>query len=225
MQKSCLSLEYDGAHLWHTIPPRPSVAVYPNPCVTLGTVFNQSEAALLKAKRSLAVVLAKSLLRIGDSPWLTNNWNKNDVVFLSDGKVDPTMMPYVTTRFKKPVINGSQTSGNHPNASVLALGILLLELHHWKGIEQFTPSRAIPNGKGNGETDLVMAVGALESFRDDLPYNYRNVIDACVYCGFADGPQVSLQDDTFRQGVQDYIIGPLVEEFTQTWPDSRIIGV
>lgn len=107
----------------------------------------------------------------------------------------------------------------HPNPSVLALGILLLEIELKSTIEERGNQEGI-------ETDFVTRSNANfftamrlidrhsnEHILDNVPENIAQAIHACIKCDFVTyGQTTSLDDEHFRGAVYREIVRPLEDE-------------
>lgn len=119
-----------------------------------------------KAKAKLAVVLAHSLLQLHESEWLCRNWGKEHILFLRNGGVTfvPSAgfgldRPYVSTGlfpskapYQGPPDNETFKNTSHPIPSLMALGIVVLELHLNASIESRPAHHALDVGM-----ELVLA--------------------------------------------------------------------
>ena len=124
-----------------TIPKDPKI-------LTLQSILSESpqylkKRWLAKEKAILAVVLAHSLLQLHESTWLRRYWTTEHISFLIDKDFTFTKSsrfalksPYVSTLIKETALtNDAMADANqlkqihHPIPTLMALGIVLLELH------------------------------------------------------------------------------------------------
>jgi len=119
--------------------------------VSLSALFHRQQTLLrgesvlpLKGKRVLAVTLASALLPFLETPWLQFSFNHSKIQFFEpqqDGALPDITKPFLALEHVPTISARSTDDGDssgasmhsiHPNASVLALGILLCELHYCK---------------------------------------------------------------------------------------------
>lgn len=170
---------------------------------------------LAKEKAILAVVLAHSLLQLHESEWLHRYWSKRHISFLRDRGFNFTKSarfnlerPYVSTkisRFEAPCefepANDSISLANHPVPSLLALGVLLLELHLNSSID------VEPTNLRSHLLELLHECG------DDITMvpSYHQVICFCIYLSPLPPTRTSRSFDNagFRDWYYHQVIEPL----------------
>jgi hypothetical protein len=172
-------------------------------------------------RHQLAVNLASSLLQLHSTPWLDMFWSKKDISFLL---TDPqtiaidSAQPYVSQTFLSQANTSDQhmtktrTKEFHANPSILALGILLLELYFGETLET---AREVENSvfdyETNGTMLLCEALGWVDSVTDDISFKYLQAAQHCIKC-FFETRSKSLMDEEFRQAVCEKVLVPLQEE-------------
>lgn len=185
--------------------------------VTLEDLLRDSEKMKLRKKDryTLAVTVASSILQLHASPWISEQWSKRDIMFyqtLSSHHSIDTDHPLVTQKF----VHDNATSGgkgfNSKNATLLSLGIILLELYFGKTCEQQMPAN-LYMGPEKSLTMLCTAHQWYESEQEDLSAAFQGAIAHCLRC-FAD-PSGSLQDADFLQAAIEQILLPLQDELSQ----------
>ena len=172
-------------------------------------------------RRLLAVNLASSLLQLHSTPWIDTFFSKKDISFLLS---DPSTMsidhaqPYVSRSFASkahlptPITTRSESKVPHGNPSILALGIVLLELYYCETLENACGVEAsIFDFEKNGTTLLCSALGWVEDATNDISFKYLQAAQHCIKC-FFDTQSRSLMDDKFRQAVCEKVLVPLQEE-------------
>jgi hypothetical protein len=150
---------------------------------------------------------------------LSKEWSKEHISFFSSsgkGGLD-IQRPYLSTDFQ--VINPEDEVDLlyriHPNPSVLALGILLLEIELDLPIEDERGDQDLDeDGKPTVNTDYFAALRLFEGISDDIYRNHRQAVSACLNCDFYDEETMepSLDNPEFRQAVYDNIVRPLEQE-------------
>lgn len=222
-----LRMQYDGQQLWQVSPKLKRLwGLEAGPPVSLGTFLRNAGKMTLKQKRTLAVILAHSMLQYCGSPWMSEDWNKEYIEFFHQtmeshgtAKLD-LERPYLSKDFValRTVRRGSPKFPIHPCPSVLALGILLLEIELGVPIESERSDSDLKDGKVNATTDLFTAYRILRASYDEMYKSYFNIIQSCLDCKFLAGlGSPSLDDEGIRQAVYDEIVAPLEEELNIGW--------
>lgn len=167
----------------------------------------------LRDKRRLALILSHSLLQYHDSAWLCSEWGKSHISFFYSSEDKPDLQrPYLSTRFDNPWSEICETNLNrfHPNPSILALGILLVEIDLEKSI---TTTESI-----NLNTDWITAHHIVKSM-DQCSEPYKEAIRACLDIPWIPaGQHVTLKDSETRNGLYTNVIHPLESEFDYLFP-------
>ena len=214
----CLRMLVDDEKLWHIKSQSKQLSFIESlPSVSLKHLLQTSTKLPLREKRILAVILANSLLQLCESPWFDKEWDTEDISFFykATNQID-FKRPYLSTYFQNhPKDDDAEVMLRiHPNQSILALGILLLEIQLGKSIESQRSSEDLIDGKTvNVNTDLTTALRLLDDSVDDIYEDYRMAILACLNCNFVTADQAQdLDDAQFRQAVYDNIVAPLEQE-------------
>ncbi|KAF1810424.1 hypothetical protein P152DRAFT_451168 [Eremomyces bilateralis CBS 781.70] len=223
-QKCCPRMLYDGTQIWHiTRPSEKRLCVEGSlPDVSLAALLDGKRKLKLKEKRILAVILAHSLLHFCDSPWMRHgtrsSWNKHHISFFYKSKDDVDLIrPYVTTDFQ-PIQDREDPAEAmyrlHPNPSVLALGVLLLEIEQQAGIESKRENDDLTAEKQEHvNSDLLTALRLFGEQQDDVYEGFHQAIDACLNCQDYfqqfDTEEMDLENDDFREAVYNEIVAPL----------------
>jgi len=216
---------FDGSSLWH-IESRKSK----NALEMTGGLLDHSLASLLRGQRTfkkkekmiLSVILANSLLHFCESPWLSREWNKEHIMFFSTptGKIH-LQRPYLSTDFQAVATPLSDDEADemfriHPNPSILALGILLLEIELNTPIEN---KRTVEDLGESGEVTMntnYFTASRLfqEDYSEDAYVNTKKAVDACLSCSFYEPETMdaNLDNAEFRQAVYESIVHPLEKD-------------
>lgn len=164
--------------------------------VSLSALFNRQQELLhgvsvlpLKGKRVLAVTLAAALLPFLETPWLQFSFDHSKIQFFEprqDGELPDITKPFLALEHV-PIISARNTDAGdssdaskhmvHPNASVLALGILLCELHYCTPVELMAKD---PHGARNVNTDFYTCIDKLQTLEDDAGVDYYLAVKACL---------------------------------------------
>lgn len=164
--------------------------------VSLSALFNHQQELLrgksvlpLKGKRVLAVTLASALLPFLETPWLQFSFNHSKIQFFEprqDGELPDITKPFLALEHvptisarSNDIAAGSDSSKHvvHPNASVLALGILLCELHYCTPVELMAKN---PHASRNVNDDFYTCIDKLQTLEDDAGVDYYLATKACL---------------------------------------------
>jgi hypothetical protein len=208
---------YNGTELYHSKSTDKRLCIEGDrPSLSLADLLAcKGKKFSLRERRILAVILAQTMLHFSDSPWLGKKWNKRHVKFFWRTAGYDLKRPYLTTTFKQRDPDQKfNVMEVHPNPSVLALGVLLLEIELWKNIEDCRDKGDLSSeGIAAMNIDLFTAKRLFNQRFDDMTMNYQIAIDACLKCNLVEpGQPTTLDDEQFRQAVYDQIVEPLEEE-------------
>ena len=146
----------------------------------------------LKGRVILAVTLATALLPLLETEWVKPSFNHSKIQFFQpreDGQLPNITKPFLTMEdipifaASKNVYGTKQANLAdsmhmiHPDASVLALGILLCELHYCTPIELL---RKDTDTARNVNTDFYTALHILRDLEDDVGVDYYLATKACL---------------------------------------------
>ncbi|PYH78220.1 subtilisin-like protein [Aspergillus uvarum CBS 121591] len=143
-----------------------------------------SSALPFKGKRILAVTLATALLPFLETPWLQPSFNHSKILFfepLQSGELPDITKPFLAMEHIPNHSNrnedtgiGSENSKHrvHPNASVLALGILLCELHYCTPVDLMQKDSSTTR---NVNTDYYTSLEKLKSLEADASADFESV--------------------------------------------------
>ena len=184
----CLHLLIEGIDGEQTVrqlrsQPKRLLLLETSPAVSLHSLLLESIRLPLVVKRRLALVLANSLLQFHEGVWQSKEWNKGNITFCYDSadRLD-YQRPYVNTYFDNFDLERNIPNLNmfHRNPSILALGVLLIEIHTGNPIESFRSTHDPSNGQEvNANTDWTIADRVVKSL-DDCSLGYKGAIPACL---------------------------------------------
>jgi hypothetical protein len=183
---------------------------------------NSSHGWRLRERSVLAVILAHAVLHFLESPWLCNNWSKDHLVFFrkeSSADIDFDR-PFLTIDFEEKDAESNQNDpfSVHPNPTILALGILLLEIFTQSTIESQRKAEHLSSGKPNANTDLTTAISVLEKEEGDLRVKYRHAVKECLNWN-----DVHLDSDDRRRRIYEKVVEPLERELAEGFPGDEYI--
>ena len=191
----------------------------------------------LNDKRILAVILAHGLLQFAESPWMSREWNSENIFFLhqpKDGKLPDIHRLYISAKFDDAQIPQSEQSpGEKPittqhaffrHPSIIDLGILLLEIETGETMRPAIEDCDPKTGRPNMYTAWTTAVKLLNSpeIRASVYQDFRSVIEACLEPQKFLPEGLGFNDAGFREKVYEMIVAPLEDELVKGWPDLEI---
>ncbi|KAK4204966.1 hypothetical protein QBC40DRAFT_161064, partial [Triangularia verruculosa] len=201
--------------LWRLGWQQPVLAYEICPAVSFGMVLRNHTAPALSDRRRLALTFARSLLQLYESPWLSERWDKESLQFFFQTSGDVDMRrPYISTSFDNFPIGSEPPDLNllHRSRGILQLGLLLIETHTWKPIENFYTEGERTASQPTSNTDLQAAWRVHSSMRDCFG-TYLSAISACLSVSWvAVGMRVSLEDAETRSGLYHGVVKPLEME-------------
>lgn len=237
-QRNCLHLLFEDG-LFKRLRPQPKTfedAQIPR-TVSLTALFERqgelsggSSVLPLKGKRILAVTLARALLPFLETPWVQPSFNHSKIQFyqpLQDGELPNITKPFLAME-QAPIISANRTdiknhqtelASNehmvHPNASVLALGILLCELHYCRPIESWQNNTEMNR---NLNTDYYTSLTLLKYLEDDAGADYYLATKACLnWEYFPTGELTSFESASVQRLFYQNVIKRLETEIFKSW--------
>lgn len=202
----------------------PSVAAMRTLEDALQAAKESSEGIPLPEKLGLAKLLALAVLRFHSTPWLSPQWESQDVVFFNvrDFSVDPLRMPFLKSSVLTQAREASQVTAQHGqaidrrtvaqgkkpirshirNQTLYNLGVMLIELAY---DSPFKDLQAPEDDQGDSLTLYWAAERLAESVRRVLGQRYAEAVKICLHCGFGPSDDLNdpdLQRDFFTKVVQ-----------------------
>jgi hypothetical protein len=173
----------------------------------------------------VAIVLASSLLQLYSTPWLNERWSKRNIFFMrsSSGPIileqlyispEPVAASSTAAAPKEAqnVGNTIKSAANESRKTILALGIMLLELCFGQTLEEqsFRKKYLGNDGQPNEFTDVATAMQWQDDALGEGGPGFENAIRRCIHCAF--GPKsTDLADGEFREAVYSEVVQPLEE--------------
>lgn len=237
-QRNCLHLLFEDG-LFKRLRPQPKTfddSQMPR-TVSLSALFRRqqelrggSSVLPLKGKRILAVILATALLPFLETPWVQPSFNHSKIQFfqpLHDGELPNITKPFLAME-QVPIISANKMntgSGQtepasskhmvHPNASVLALGILLCELHYCTPIESWQNDTETAR---NVNTDYYTSLDLLKSLEVDAGVDYYLATKACLQWEyFPAGELASFESASVQRLFYQNVVKRLESEIFKSW--------
>ena len=168
----------------------------------------------------LAITLASTVLQLYKSPWLDSAWGKRNILFFVDGFDEDNCPvigdPYVLCPFGLPPHRSPPLppSGNTTKETLLALGIMLIELCSNQPLEDLCPTgandiRNLPTADRYEAADHMID----DVYREE-GNRYGYAVQRCVRFEFGvRGNEKRLDSDRFRRLFYEDVILPLEEEY------------
>ncbi|RAL17609.1 uncharacterized protein BO97DRAFT_430582 [Aspergillus homomorphus CBS 101889] len=187
-----------------------------NGTITLKEVFSLMQkqgSAVSKLevyeKMALAFNITSSILQLHSTPWLQAPLTSSSIRFVSDSSMFFHLaQPFIVSTFPD---QGLITSPCTAKASMLELGIILLEIWHVKSLEQYALEigRKMDNTYG---ARYEIAKVWLDSSDDIMLPFFLELVTRCVECTFATtSAALKWVDPMFRKSVCEYVLRPLWE--------------
>ncbi|MCJ1261436.1 hypothetical protein MMC22_001300 [Lobaria immixta] len=207
-------------HLRGVYPAQPRALTYIENSVSLAEMLlNGEESLSRKDVYYLSVTLSSSLLQLSHTPWLSQSWDKADIIF---HRTTPDSTSCVDV--KRPYLIREHISGNaglirqnpYPRndcSKLLALGVLLMEISSSQPVENLRFEEDFGPNKEPNEMTNVQAVRRWieeQMNKGTLTPAFYSAISHCLKC-FVD-PTANLQNLEFRRAVEEQVLAPLEQE-------------
>ena len=200
--------------------------VRPTPLPEILDAYHQARFDIARQRRfEMAVHVVSAFLQIHTSPWLSNRWSKDQLLFLADAHNLYSDFPYVAQAFTPNVTDAPTTNqsfhsplstAEETRASLFTIGVIILELIFGHNIEacSFRHVYYGSNNQPNDQTDISTARKWSQKVLGECGADIADVVRRCLDCGF--GPRPDLKDRRFREAVYDGVIRPLADRL-KTW--------
>lgn len=215
----CLSLlakEYAKQKYGILIYPSPNPPVNPEAwsVSTLRSVLEDTGFAR-RDRLQLAITLASSVLQLHETPWLDENWGKDDILFIKRSQKTDYEHPFVSQKFDQagqPPPSGLSPSLSRiiRNQTLYALGVSLIELWYGKSLSDLYKPEDGP--RGDRMTDWTTADRLVEELYNEAGGKYSDAVRRCIRCDF-DRRASNLEDVAFQKAVYLGVVTQLKENF------------
>lgn len=237
-QRNCLNLLFEDG-LFKRLRPQPKTfcdSQLPRK-VSLSAFFKHqqglrggSSVLPLKGKRILAFTLATALLPFLETPWVQPSFDHSKIDFfrpLEDGELPDITKPFLSME-QIPIISAKMKDTRkirpelesakhmiHPNASVLALGILLCELHYCKPVESWQRDQGTAR---NVNSDYYTSLDLLKDLEGDAGVDYYLAAKACLQWEYLPaGELTSFESASVQRLFYQKVIKRLESEIFKSW--------
>jgi len=190
----------------------------------------------LKSRMLLALKLASCVMQLHSTPWLAEFWSASDIWFPTfNGSIKGSILQYplvhrtISQTGGSPTPTVAQNFQNSlwkvlaPNMSLLALGIVLIELLEWKTLAalqgEHCPTPPLDSSMDQSLNRLVAAKEMVKHLVTQLADSdlYFHALRRCI--DGLDHPVKTLDRDGFKSEVYKLVVRPLEVHFAQGWPD------
>jgi len=205
--------------------------------LTLAEMLSLPHEPLKLERLKLGVKLASSVMQLHTTEWLGESWSKEDIKFFLQLELDERRKsvidyPFLHQNFLQPNTADSpsqdavEASLIPCNQRLYSLGIVLIELWHWKGFECLRrvalPGPGITdNGDGSGN-EYFAALRLAKQLYQDAGASYGEAVRRCIQG--LDTSETSLENDEFKDKVYSEIVRPL-ETNLETFSGKRIAEI
>ncbi|EYB25191.1 hypothetical protein FG05_08146 [Fusarium graminearum] len=182
-----------------------------SPPISLGELLEGPTKLDPIEKRRLALIFAESLLLYHGSDWLQPGWVKDDIYFFFKTEDEPDLKtPFLSARLNVPG-SGQFLAGSmayHTNPSILALGVLLIEIFNERAIEKWRTAKE----RSNSNTATLQIVADRIVNKMDSSGSTK-AIQACLSLDWIPvGRSAGLDDAETRTGFLKNVIWPIKQE-------------
>ncbi|KAK6713478.1 hypothetical protein SNK04_004441 [Fusarium graminearum] len=182
-----------------------------SPPISLGELLEGPTKLDPIEKRRLALIFAESLFLYHGSDWLQPGWVKDDIYFFFKTEDEPDLKtPFLSARLNVPG-SGQFLAGSmayHANPSILALGVLLIEIFNERAIEKWKTAKE----RSNSNTATLQIVADRIVNKMDSSGSTK-AIQACLSLDWIPvGRSAGLDDAETRTGFLKNVIWPIKQE-------------
>ncbi|KAI5797812.1 hypothetical protein EDC01DRAFT_40144 [Geopyxis carbonaria] len=212
LEGSCYGHLVDQGNTRHRIF-GPTKALHPprGQIVTLQDLFQTKFQFTTRQRLDLSVKLASSVIQLHSSGWLAEYWGRKDVQFFKTDEGFVIDSPIVCWGKHDIDVSGvkSDKSVVQCDQSLLSLGIVLIELHYGRFLENCVELSVQNKGKQAEENinQHDVAWNLVDSLYDDAGSLYSDAVRRCIRG--IDHRESSLEKQGFKQEVFRMILGPL----------------
>ncbi|MCJ1392198.1 hypothetical protein MMC18_005065 [Xylographa bjoerkii] len=168
----------------------------------------------------LALILSSSVLQLCQTPWLQDNWNRDDIIIdaSSTSTLDLRQRVFVSKCFPEEAASSLATRRAQffglRNQTLFTLGLVLIELCLGQTLDSLRePQDPLgQDGMANVLTDWSTATRLMLKVAQEAGNRYSDAVRRCIYCDF-DQRSSNLENDAFRQAVYEGVVLPLEEIF------------
>ena len=217
--------------------------------ITLKSLLDSDTGLASRDRLTLGIKLAATLLQLYRTPWLSEDWGREDIHFVKMYSKDTPSAyfqePFITRSF---VPNGElQGATNTSTAerqrsrsslsvrvpSLFSLGILLIELSYCKPFEALGPAAGLPgacdasivSGMCENDVKFCVALRLLDPQNEQgmncawTGLRYADAVRRCIRCDL-DVSEGEYDSDAFHAAVYQRVLEPLMQTLKSLCGDS-----
>ena len=168
-------------------------------------------------RRRLALIVAASLLKLHNTPWIEEQWVRERISFVRKHGGRHSTSPLLEKSWTNALSIAPASSNplrlmNIRCESLFALGIFLIELCFQKDFSSLQePGDKIEGGLLECLTEFRTATRLIPDIYNEAGERYGDVVRRCIRCDF-DHKSYDLDDEDFCQAVYEGVVGPLEED-------------
>ncbi|KAF5243715.1 hypothetical protein FAUST_2710 [Fusarium austroamericanum] len=182
-----------------------------SPPISLGELLEGPTKLDPIEKRRLGLIFAESLLLYHGSDWLQPGWVKDDIYFFFKTEDEPDLeTPFLSAHLNVPGSGRflAESMAYHAKPSILALGVLLIEIFNERPIEKWKTAKE----RSNSNTATLQIVADRIVNKMDSSGSTK-AIQACLSLDWIPvGRSAGLDDADTRTGFLKNVVWPIKQE-------------
>lgn len=181
--------------------------------ISLRDLIIKSHPPTKQLQLILAVILASSVMQLHGTGWLKEFWSSEDIFFEVGNDFGHVSLdqPFVREMFNVPY-DGDTTMGDanrddgapaivrFANRELFSLGIILIELHHWRLIEELRGQRA----------EHIVVDELVEDLGEQAGLNYQSAVQRCIQGLGHEDRKLELED--FKKEIYQKVVAVLAAD-------------
>lgn len=184
--------------------------------ISLKEVIDEKKRFPRIRRSRLAAELSLSLLRYAQTPWLQNQWNKDDISFVVEHDQIHFGRPFISTGLSTKVKNSIAfyRRAGIENESLFTMGILLIELWCGLTIDEICQQQHIGQifTQTIASTDVSISWTEMEKLlsylEDEAGEDYCVIVKVCIRCEIP-GSKKDFEAGAFQDAVFSNVVYPL----------------
>lgn len=165
----------------------------------------------LGERRILALILAKGVLQLHDTPWFAQEWDEASIL-VESGRTGPDkfLQAFISNTFPKDQsIPHASSNSVIRSPRLCALGIQLTQICLGQPLENFHLPEEEVRDLPKSLSDLQTALGALLHVYNLAGVKFRDVVKRCLYCNFE---TTDFNDEAVRSIFYEKVVKPLEQD-------------
>lgn len=191
----------------------------------LATRNSASHSLNREQRLQLAVIISWNVLQLYRTPWLSSLWTPEDIRILPTNK-DVSYSEVFVSRNLSQTQNQPTEKQSSPfirNETLVALGILLIELCLCRPIEDFQTAAESQTLFGDSTILKKYAIASrlLDKVYQEAGHRYESAVRRCLHCNF-DYRNLDLEDSAFCEIFYDSVVRPLERDLRNFQGDDDL---